>query len=185
VNRTYADMAEHYGTAIVPARPRKPRDKAKVEVAVQIAQRWIAARLRNQRFFSLTDLNAAIRVLVDRLNDRVTRHFGASRRDLFEQIERSALRPLPAEPYVFSEWKQCTVGLDYHVEVAKHYYSAPHSPARARRSGSGSRRGRSRSSTTANVSPPMPGPRPTASTPPSPITCRPVIDAIPNGRRNG
>jgi len=127
VNRTYADMAEHYGTAIVPARPRKPRDKAKVEVAVQIAERWIVARLRNQRFFSLADLNAAIRTLVDRLNDRVTRHLGASRRDLFEQIERAALRPLPAEPYVFSEWKQCTVGLDYHVEVDKHYYSAPHS----------------------------------------------------------
>ena len=127
VNRTYADMAAHYGTAVVPARPRKPRDKAKAEVAVQIAQRWIAARLRNQRFFSLAELNAAIRVLLDRLNDRVTRHLGASRRDLFEQIERAALRPLPAEPYVFSEWKQCTVGLDYHVEVDKHYYSAPHS----------------------------------------------------------
>jgi len=127
VNRTYADMAAHYGTAVVPARPRKPRDKAKVEVAVQIAQRWIAARLRNQRFFSLAELNAAIRVLLDRLNNRVTRHLGMSRRDLFEQIERSALRPLPAEPYVFAEWKQCTVGLDYHVEVDKHYYSAPHS----------------------------------------------------------
>ncbi len=127
VNRTYADMAEHYGTAVVPARPRKPRDKAKVEVAVQIAERWIVARLRNQRFFSLAELNAAIRVLLDRLNDRVTRHLGASRRDLFERIERAALRSLPAEPYVFSEWKQCTVGLDYHVEVDKHYYSVPHS----------------------------------------------------------
>jgi len=127
VNRTYADMAAHYGTAVVPARPYKPRDKAKVEVAVQIAERWIAARLRNQRFFSLSELNAAIRVLLDRLNDRVTRHLGASRRDLFNQVERSALRPLPAEAYVFCEWKQCTVGLDYHVEVDKHYYSAPHS----------------------------------------------------------
>jgi len=84
-------------------------------------------RLRNQRFFSLTELNAAIRVLLDRLNDRVTRHLGASRRDLFNQVERSALRPLPAEAYVFCEWKQCTVGLDYHIEVDKHYYSAPHS----------------------------------------------------------
>jgi transposase len=126
VNRTYADMAEHYGTAVVPARPWKPRDKAKVEVAVQIAERWIAARLRNQRFFSLSELNAAISVLLDRLNDRVTRHLGASRRELFAQIERAALKPLPAELYVFSEWKQCTVGLDYHVEVGKHYYSAPH-----------------------------------------------------------
>ena len=127
VNRTYADMAEHYGTAVVPARPRKPRDKAKVEVAVQIAERWIVARLRNQRFFSLSEMNAAIRGLLDRLNDRVTRHLGASRRDLFERIERAALRPLPAEPFVFSEWKQCTVWLNYHVEVDRHYYSAPHS----------------------------------------------------------
>ena len=98
----------------------------------QIAERWIAARLRNQRFFSLSELNTAIRVLLDRLNDRVTRHLGASRRELFAQIERSALKPLPAERYVFSEWKQCTVGLapsrkDGHVEVGKHYYSAPHS----------------------------------------------------------
>lgn len=127
VNRTYSDMAEHYGTAVVPARPWKPRDKAKVEVAVQIAERWIIARLRNQRFFSLSELNAAIHSLLDRLNDRVTRHLGASRREIFDQIERSALKRLPAEPYVFSEWKQCTVGLDYHIEVGKHYYSAPHS----------------------------------------------------------
>jgi transposase len=126
VNRTYADMAAHYDTAVVPARPRKPRDKAKVEVAVQIAQRWIVARLRNRRFSSLSELNAAIRELVDRLNDRVTRHLGASRRALFEQIEKPALRPLPSVPYVFAEWKQRTVGLDYHVEVEKHYYSAPH-----------------------------------------------------------
>lgn len=126
VNRTYADMAEHYGTAVVPARPRKPRDKAKVEVAVQIAERWIGARLRNRRFFSLSELNEAIRELVGRLNDRVTRHLGASRRDLFEQLERGALRPLPDAPYVYSEWKQCTVGLDYHVEVDRHYYSTPH-----------------------------------------------------------
>ncbi len=127
VNRTYADMAAHYATTIVPARPRKPRDKAKMEITVQIAERWIMARLRNKRFFSLAELNAAIGVLVDRLNNHITRHLGASRRDLFNQVERSVLRPLPAEPYVFCEWKQCTVGLDYHVEVDKHYYSAPHS----------------------------------------------------------
>ena len=126
VNRTYADMAAHYGTAVVPARPRKPRDKAKVEVAVQVAQRWIVARLRNRRFFSLAELNAAIRELLDQLNDRVTRHLGASRRALFEELERSALKPLPEAPYVFAEWKQRTVGLDYHVEVERHYYSVPH-----------------------------------------------------------
>lgn len=91
INRTYADMATHYDTAVVPARPYKPRDKAKVEVAVQVAQRWIVARLRRRRFFSLSELNAAIRELVLALNDRVTRHLGTSRRQLFEDLERPAL----------------------------------------------------------------------------------------------
>src|SRR5580658_5488481 len=126
VNRTYAEMAAHYDTAIVPARPRKPRDKAKVEVAVQVATRWIIAKLRNIRFFSLVELNAAIRDCVTALNDRVSRHLGASRRALFEALDQPALKPLPTEPYVYAEWKQCKAGLDYHVEVAKHYYSVPH-----------------------------------------------------------
>jgi transposase len=126
VNRSYAEMAAHYGTAIIPARPRKPRDKAKVEAAVLLATRWIVAKLRNRKFFSLADLNEAIRACVTALNDRVSRHLGASRRALFETIERSALKPLPAEPYVFAEWKECRVGLDYHVEIAKHYYSVPY-----------------------------------------------------------
>jgi transposase len=126
VNRTYAEMAAHYGTAIVPARPGKPRDKAKVEVAVQVATRWIVAKLRNRRFFSLTELNAAIRELTTQLNDRVTRHLGTSRRALFDEIERPALKPLPVEPYVYAEWKECKVAFDYHVEVEHHYYSVPH-----------------------------------------------------------
>ena len=126
VNRTYAGMAAHYGTAVIPARPRKPRDKAKVEVAVQVVERWILARLRNRRFFSLAELNAAIAELLERLNTRVTRHLGTSRRRLFEDLERPLLRPLPTEPYVYAEWKHCTVGLDYHVEIARHYYSVPH-----------------------------------------------------------
>jgi len=126
LNRTYADMAVHYDTAIVPARPYKPRDKAKVEGAVLIAQRWILARLRNQRFFTLDDLNAAIRPLLERLNSKVTRHLGASRRDLFERLDQPALKPLPVEPYVYAEWKQCRVGLDYHIDVLRHYYSVPH-----------------------------------------------------------
>jgi transposase len=126
VNRTYAEMAAHYNTAIVPARPYRARDKAKVEVAVQVATRFIIAKLRNQQFFSLTALNAAIAELVAQINNRLSRHLGASRRALFEEIERSALKPLPAEPYVFAEWKQCRVGLDYHVEIDKHYYSVPH-----------------------------------------------------------
>ena len=126
VNRTYAEMAAHYSTAILPARPYRPRDKAKVEVGVQVATRFIIAKLRNRQFFSLAALNAAIAGLVTQINDRMSRYLGASRRALFEELERPALRPLPAEPYVFAEWKQCKVGLDYHVEVEKHYYSVPH-----------------------------------------------------------
>ena len=126
VNRTYAEMAAHYDTAVVPARPYKPRDKAKVEVAVQVATRWIIAKLRNRRFFSLGELNAAIAELVTALNNRVTRHLGASRRALFDDLERSALKKLPAEPYAYAEWKECRAGLDYHVEIEKHYYSVPH-----------------------------------------------------------
>ena len=126
VNRTYAEMATHYNTAIVPARPYRARDKAKVEVAVQVATRFIIAKLRNRQFFSLPALNAAIAELVTQINNRVSRHLGASRRALFEELERSALKPLPAEPYVFAQWKECRVGLDYHVEIDKHYYSVPH-----------------------------------------------------------
>ncbi len=126
VNRTYADLATHYGTAIIPARPYKPRDKAKVEVGVQLVQRWIAARLRNRRFRSLVELNAAIRDLLEQLNGNVTRHLGASRRDLFEALDRPALKPLPAAPYEYAEWVERKVGLDYHVEIEKHYYSVPH-----------------------------------------------------------
>jgi transposase len=127
VNRTYADLARHYSTAIVPARPYKARDKAKVEVGVQVVSRWILARLRNRRFFTLAELNAAIRALLDELNDRPLRGWGQSRRQLFERLDRPALLPLPAEPYEYAEWKRCRVGLDYHVEVGKHYYSVPHS----------------------------------------------------------
>ena len=126
VNRTYADMARHYGTAIVPARPYKPRDKAKVEVAVQVIGRWILARLRHRQFFSLTELNRAIRALLDELNDRPMRGWGVSRRALYQQLDQPALVRLPAVPYEYAEWKRCRVGLDYHVEIAKHYYSVPH-----------------------------------------------------------
>jgi len=126
VNRSYAEMAAHYDTAIVPARPRKPRDKAKVEAAVLLATRWIIAKLRNRQFFSLAELNAAIRDCVTQLNDRVSRYLGASRSRLFDDLERPTLKKLPAEPYVYAEWKECRAGLDYHVEVEKHYYSVPH-----------------------------------------------------------
>jgi len=130
VNRTYQEMADHYDTAIVPARPRKPKDKAKVEVGVQVATRWIVAKLRKQTFFSLAELNAAISDCVEQINNRMTRHLGASRRSLFEQVERSTLKSLPATEYVFAYWKQCRAGIDYHVEIDKHYYSVPYTLVR-------------------------------------------------------
>ena len=125
VNRSYQEMATHYRTAIVPARPRKPRDKAKVEAAVLLATRWIVAKLRNRQFFSLTDLNAAIAECVATLNGRVSRHLGASRRALFEAVEQGALKALPAEPFEYAAWKEVKAGLDYHVEIEKHFYSVP------------------------------------------------------------
>jgi transposase len=125
VNRTYADMASHYGTAVIPARPYKPRDKAKVEVGVQVVQRWILARLRNHRFFSLVELNQAIRDLTDQLNDRTMRGWGTTRRALYEQLDRPALGLLPPAPYEYADWKLCRVNLDYHVEIEKHFYSVP------------------------------------------------------------
>ncbi len=130
INRTYADMVAHYDTAVLPARPRKPRDKAKVEVGVQVVERWVLARLRNRRFFSLAELNQAIRELLEVLNKKVTKHLGASRRQLFETLDQPALKPLPAKAYQYAEWKQRRAGLDYHVEVARHYYSVPHSLAK-------------------------------------------------------
>ena len=127
VQRTYADWARHYGTAIVPARPAKPRDKAKVEVAVQVAERWILARLRNETFFTLAALNARIAALLTDLNDRPMKGYGgASRRALFERFDRPALQPLPRDRYVHADWRHARVNIDYHVEVDRHYYSVPH-----------------------------------------------------------
>jgi transposase len=131
VNRTYTEMAAHYDTAILPARPRKPRDKAKVEAAVLIMERWILGRLRNQRFYSLAALNEAIRALLVRVNDqRPIRRLGVTRRQLLEDLDRPTLKPLPVEPYVFAEWRARRVGIDYHVDVDRHYYSVPYRFAR-------------------------------------------------------
>ncbi len=101
-------------------------DKAVVEVAVQIAERWILARLRHETFFTLAALNARIAELLEDLNTRPMRRYGASRRQLFERLDQPALRPLPAEPFVYAEWKTAGVNIDYHVEVDHHYYSVPH-----------------------------------------------------------
>jgi transposase len=125
LQRTYEEFAQHYGTAILPARPAKPRDKAKCEVAVQVAERWIVARLRHQSFFSLAALNARIAELLTELNTRPMRLYRASRRELFERLDQPALRPLPAEPFIYAEWKLARVNVDYHVEVHRHYYSVP------------------------------------------------------------
>ncbi len=126
INRTYQDFAEHYGTAVVPARPAKPKDKAKVEGGVLIAQRWILARLRHQRFFSLIELNERVRELVDEMNARTMRRYGRSRRELFEAVDRPALRPLPSTSYAYATWSRVTVGRDYHIDIDGHGYSVPH-----------------------------------------------------------
>ncbi|MDH5247332.1 MAG: IS21 family transposase [Betaproteobacteria bacterium] len=126
VNRSYEEMASHYGTAVLPARPNKPRDKAKVEAGVLLATRWIIAKLRNKKFFTLAELNEAIADCVKTLNDKVSRHLGASRTALFNEVERPALKKLPEEPFEFAAWKEVKPSFDYHVEVEKHYYSVPH-----------------------------------------------------------
>ena len=126
LNPTYQDLAMHYGVAVMPARVRKPRDKAKVEAGVQLVQRWILARLRHRRFFSLGELNQVIRELLGPLNQRPFRKRPGSRRSLFESLEQPALRPLPAERFTYAEWKKGGVHIDYHVEVEGHYYSVPY-----------------------------------------------------------
>lgn len=132
VNRTYAEMAAHYDTAVLPARPRRPRDKAKVEAAVRIVERWLLGRLRHRRFHSLAEVNAAIGEMLIGLNDhRLLRHVGRTRRQLFEEIDAPRLKALPSAPYVLAEWRVRRVGLDYHVDIESHFYSVPYRHARA------------------------------------------------------
>lgn len=126
INPTYRNFAAHYGVTVLPARPGKPRDKAKVEVAVQIVERWILARLRHQRFFSLAELNQAIRGWLDELNRRPFKKLPGNRQTLFEATDQPALKSLPATPYEFSEWKYARVSMDCHIEVDGHYYSVPY-----------------------------------------------------------
>ena len=128
VNATYSEMAAHYGVAIVPARSYRPRDKAKVEAGVLLAERWIMARLRNERFASLGEANVEIARLVEWVNERPFKKLAGSRRSLFEALDRPALRPLPATRYEFATWRRAKVNIDYHVEVRadRHYYSVPY-----------------------------------------------------------
>jgi transposase len=126
INPTYHAMAAHYETVVIPARVRKPKDKAKAEAGVLLVQRWILAALRNNTFTSLAELNTAIRTLLTRLNERKFQKLPGNRRTMFETLDRPALLPLPAVPYVFAEWRHARVGIDYHIEVEGHYYSVPH-----------------------------------------------------------
>ena len=126
LNRTYADLAHHYGFAVIPARVAHPRDKAKVEVGVQVVERWMLARLRHQTFFALTAVNTALTMLRAELNARPFKKLPGSRQSLFEALDRPALRPLPAQPYEYAAWKLARVNIDYHVEVDGHYYSVPY-----------------------------------------------------------
>lgn len=127
LNPAYHEMAVHYGTAVIPARVGKPKDKAKVEAGVLVVERWILAALRNRTFFSLKELNEAIRELLEKLNHRSFKKLEGSRKSWFETIERQALKPLPLTRYVLAEWKKARVNIDYHVELEGHYYSVPYS----------------------------------------------------------
>ncbi len=127
LNRTYQEMAAHYGVAVIPARPRKPRDKAKVESGVLVVQRWIVAALRHRRLFSLQEANQAIGELLEKLNHRPFRKRQGCRASLFAELDLPALQPLPTERYEFGEWATARVNIDYHVEFDHHYYSVPYS----------------------------------------------------------
>jgi transposase len=126
INPTYLDLAQHYGITVIPARPGKPRDKAKVESAVLLAERWILAALRNHTFFSLSELNQAIAERLQELNNRRFKKLDTTRRKLFETIDKPALKPLPKCPYEYAEWKKARVNIDYHIEIDRHYYSVPY-----------------------------------------------------------
>ena len=125
INRTSAALAQPDGFAVIPARAAKPRDKAKVEVGVQVVERWILARLRPHPFFSLVEVNAAIPPLVAALHARPFKKLPGSRQQLLAALDRPALRPLPAQPYAYAEWKLARVNIDYHVEGDGHYDSVP------------------------------------------------------------
>jgi transposase len=126
LNRTYHEMSQHYGVAILPARPYKPRDKAKVENAVLLAERWILAALRHERFYALAELNQSIGQLLEKLNHRPFRKREGNRASLFDEVDRPALQPLPDERYTIAYWTTVRANIDYHVEVERHYYSVPY-----------------------------------------------------------
>lgn len=125
INPSYAEFARHYQTAILPARVRKPRDKAKAEAGVQFVQRWLLAKLRHRRFYELSELNQAIKELLTDLNNRPFKKLEGSRRSMYEALDKIALNPLPETRYEFALWKDAKVNIDYHVEFKKFFYSVP------------------------------------------------------------
>ena len=131
LGRLTQEFSDHYAVAVLPARPAHPRDKPKVEVGVQVVERWILARLRNRRFFGLGELNAAIRELLVELNARAFKKLPGNRTSAFESLDRPALRPLPASRMPIARFKRARVNIDYHVELDGHYYSVPHRLVRA------------------------------------------------------
>jgi len=126
VNPTYLDLAQHYHTTVIPARAAKPKDKAKVENAVLVVERWILAALRNHTFFSLAELNKAIAQKLVEFNNRKFQKLDGTRKQLFESLDKPALKPLPVKRYEYAEWKKATVNIDYHIEIDRHYYSVPY-----------------------------------------------------------
>lgn len=126
INRSYHDMCQHYGTSVIPARPYKARDKAKVEAGVLVAQRWILASLRNRTFYRLSELNQAIKELLEKLNNRQMQKIHCSRKQMFETLDKPAALPLVCQRYEYAEWHKARVNIDYHIEAYSHYYSVPY-----------------------------------------------------------
>jgi len=126
LNSSYQQLAEHYGTVVIPARPRKPKDKSKAEIGVQIIERWILAKLRHHTFFSLNELNICIKSLLEEVNNKPYQKLKGTRREWFESIDKPVLSPLPKHPYEYTEIKLVKVNIDYHIQFDDHCYSVPH-----------------------------------------------------------
>ena len=188
LNPTYQDLAEHYGIAVIPTRVRKPKDKAKAEVGVQVVERWILARLRNQTFFSLAALNQAIRELLSELNLRPMEHLGRSRRELFEELDQPALKPLPELAYEFAIWKKARVSIGPDTATtssSRSTITVSPTPSSTKRSTCVPPSRPLRSFLTTNGWPPISASRPADGTPPSRNICHPPISTITSGHPNG
>jgi hypothetical protein len=180
INRSAVEFADYYGTVILPARPGRPKDKAKVENAVLVVERWILARLRNRTFFNLHELNEAIVPLLDDLNSRAFKKLPGCRKDAYLSLDRPALRPLPSEPYDHADWEQAKVNIDYHVAFGDAYYSVPINWF-AKKSTFACRPAPSKSLLGASASPATSEQPPGVSSKHSLNICRPPIAHMPNG----